>query len=214
MIISCCLVMFTLVGKARRFQNFKSKISRILNRSPEVMVKVTGGCKGIDGAKGHLMAHLSYITRAGDRDLEFEDESGMVNQGVDALKKIRDSWLNDQGVRPITEKTRHTMNMVFSMPNGTPEDAVIDATRDTAQQLFAHNHEYIFVYHDDEDHPHVHLTLKRLGFNGKRIVTSDEDLQHYRETFAENLRAHGVDAEAHAKKNARHNQKASFSEDP
>ena len=65
-----------------------------------------------------------------------------------------------------------------------------------AQTTFGKNHEYVFVLHTDEPHPHCHVTVKLLGFNGKRLNPRKADLQQWREGFAEKLREQGVNAEA------------------
>jgi hypothetical protein len=44
--------------------------------------------------------------------------------------------------------------------------------------------------------PHVHLCVKARGIDGIRINPRKDDLQRWRERFAERLREHGVEAEA------------------
>jgi type IV secretory pathway VirD2 relaxase len=83
------------------------------------------------------------------------------------------------------------MHMVLSMPESTDPEAV----REFAQTTFGKNHEYVFVLYTDEPHPHCYVTVKLLGFNGKRLNPRKADLQQ-REGFAEKLREQGVNAEA------------------
>jgi hypothetical protein len=54
----------------------------------------------------------------------------------------------------------------------------------------------VFALHTDEPHPHVHLTVKMLGFDGKRLNPRKADLQAWRESFAQEMRDQGIDAEA------------------
>jgi hypothetical protein len=88
------------------------------------------------------------------------------------------------------------MHLVLSMPEGTPETAVHHAARAYAKRMFAANHEYVFALHTDEPHPHVHLTVKLRGFDGKRLNPRKADLQDWREAFAREMRDQGIEAEA------------------
>jgi hypothetical protein len=62
--------------------------------------------------------------------------------------------------------------------------------------MFSANHEYVFALHTDEPHPHVHLTVKLRGFDGKRLNPRKADLQDWREAFAREMRDQGIEAEA------------------
>lgn len=50
--------------------------------------------------------------------------------------------------------------------------------------------------HTDTDHPHVHLTVAARGEGGERFNPRKDDLARYRETFARELQARGMEAEA------------------
>jgi hypothetical protein len=58
------------------------------------------------------------------------------------------------------------------------------------------NHKYVMVLHDHQANPHVHISVRAESRDGKRLNPRKADLQRWRETFAERLRAWGVDAEA------------------
>ncbi|WP_262488487.1 relaxase/mobilization nuclease domain-containing protein [Iodobacter fluviatilis] len=58
-------------------------------------------------------------------------------------------------------------------------------------------HQYVFVRHDDEKHPHVHIAVKAVSDRtGERLNPRKADLQRWRETFAEKLNERGIDANA------------------
>ena len=82
------------------------------------------------------------------------------------------------------------------MPPGTNPIAVKDAVRAFAIETFGANHDYVFVQHLDDKHPHVHLTVRSQGYNGKRLNPRKADLATWRERFAGELRLRGVAAEA------------------
>ena len=52
------------------------------------------------------------------------------------------------------------------------------------------------VLHTDEPHPHVHLVVKALGEDGRRLNIRKETLRTWRREFARHLREEGVVANA------------------
>jgi type IV secretory pathway VirD2 relaxase len=82
------------------------------------------------------------------------------------------------------------------MPAGTDAVAVKDSARAFAIETFGYNHDYVFVQHLDDKHPHVHLTVQSLGHDGRRLNPRKADLQAWREQFAGELRLRGIAAEA------------------
>lgn len=170
----------------------KSRMQRVVRKAPEVMVKVSGNAKG--GA--HLQSHLLYISRNGK--LEIETEQGEVIRDRQGLKELTSDWQRDTGKRG--KRTRDTYNIVLSMPSGTDPQGVKRAARNFAKERFSENHQYVFALHTDSDHPHVHLTVKSLGFDGTRLHVKRGDPQVWREEFAEQLRSQGIEAEATPRK--------------
>lgn len=181
----------TSAKKPKDLKLLRARVSRVVKRSPEVMVKITGNTKG--GA--HLKSHLDYITRKGK--LDAEDERGSLVSGREEVSEVAEEWMQDGGRRK--RDTRDSTNIILSMPPGTSPAAVKAATREFAKETFAANHQYLFVQHTDEKHPHVHLTVKNLGYDGTRLHVKKGDPQKWREQFAKQLRKQGVTAEATAR---------------
>lgn len=175
----------------RLTQAMRAKLERIVRRAPEVMVKITGRTKGV----AHLKSHLAYITRNGE--LDAETEQGATLAGRSGLKDLQQRWEDDAG---LDNKRRRdgslSVNIILSMPAGTDAVAVKDSVRAFAIEAFGYNHDYVFVQHLDDKHPHVHLTVRSLGHDGKRLNPRKADLQAWRERFAGELRLRGVVAEA------------------
>lgn len=167
----------------------KQRLSAMLGGAPEVMVKITGFCKG--GA--HIEAHLTYITRNGK--VELENDRDEIFKNKKEVKEFYKEWQTDISVDKKRNKQRDAMKAMFSMPPGTSPEGVRKAVKNFAAKEFK-NHEYAFVLHTDKEHPHVHLVVKMKGFDGKYLNPRKADLQRWREGFAENLRALGIDAEA------------------
>lgn len=166
----------------------RATLARVVRRTPEVLVKVTGRKKG---AK-HLAAHLDYIGRHGDIAIDTRDGEQITTK-ADA-QRIADEWSDPLYWRQGTSVS--AVAMVFSMPAGTNPDKVKEAVRETAESLIGDNHDYLLALHTDTPRPHVHLTVQAEGMDRKRFDPRREDLFRFREAFAEALRSRGIEAEA------------------
>ncbi len=161
----------------------------VSRRSVQVMVKVTGGGRGMAA----IAAHFRYISKSGQ--LAIEDDRGNVNRGKEALHDLVERWR--YGGTPIDEigHRREAFNIMLSMPNGTSPAVVQAAARDFARgELLGHR--YVMVLHDHQANPHVHLSVKASSMLGDRLNPRKADLHRWRETFAEKLRGYGIQAEA------------------
>ena len=58
----------------------------VVRRAPQVMVKVTGGGRGMKA----IAAHFKYISKNGRLDIE--DDRGEVLRGKDDLRGLADDW--------------------------------------------------------------------------------------------------------------------------
>ncbi len=126
--------------------------------------------------------------------LELEDEVGQVYQDQQTIHQLAQDW-NETDYQQ-RKRTRHSTHLVLSMPFGTESKAVKQAVRSFAKNTFSENHQYVFALHTDTDSPHVHLMIKNLGFDGKRLHVRKGLPQVWREQFAEELEMLGVAAEA------------------
>ena len=168
----------------------RGRLERIVARVPEVMVKITGRTKGV----AHLCSHLAYITRNGD--LAAETETGVVMEGREGLRDLQDRWSEDVAFDVRRANRTLSVNMILSMPPGTDGTKVRDAVRAFAIDTFEGRHDYAFVLHQDDVHPHVHLTVRTAGYDDRRLNPRKADLHQWREQFAQELRSRGVAAEA------------------
>ena len=161
----------------------------VVRRAQQVMVKVTGGGRGMRA----IAAHFRYISKNGRLDIE--DELGNVERGKDALRDLADDWRLGGGRIDETSNRREAFNIMLSMPSGTDPSVVQRAARDFAQAELS-DHKYVMVLHDHQANPHVHLSVRAESKHGKRLNPRKADLSRWRETFAEKLRGWGIDAEA------------------
>ncbi|WP_373699412.1 relaxase/mobilization nuclease domain-containing protein [Neisseria dentiae] len=162
-------------------------------KHPEVMVKIpkrlSSNSKGMRGIRNHL----DYVSRNGEVPLE--NQSGEKLLGKRAVKGFVNDW-QKLGI-PEESKHKEALNIVLSMPEGTPPDAVLNAARKFAAEQFD-GHQYVFgLHHDSHDpnepkHPHVHLCVLMRDEFGRRLNPRKADLFEWRVRFAEKLREEGV----------------------
>ncbi|MBX3644241.1 MAG: conjugal transfer protein TraS [Rubrivivax sp.] len=161
----------------------------VVRRAPQVMVKVTGGGRGMKA----IAAHLRYISKNGR--LEMEDERGQTMRGKDALHELADDWRYGGSLIDDISPRREAFNIMLSMPRGTDPLSVQWAAREFAMAELA-DHKLVMVLHDHQANPHVHLSVRAESRHGKRLNPRKTDLHRWRETFAAKLRERGIDAEA------------------
>ena len=176
-------------GRPLAVRTYAGKLTRIAKRAPEVVVKVSGSGK----SRAHSLAHLTYITRNGK--LKAENERGEKIEGLEEVKEIFKEW-GFQTPGNSERRRAQTVNIVLSMPEGTDDQAVLQAARGFAKEAFADNHQYLLALHTDTRQPHVHLAVKAQGYDLSWLKRTKADLQEWRETFAAKLRDQGVEAEA------------------
>ena len=167
-------------------------------RTPEVMVKVTGG-----GTKrGAVAAHFAYIGRRGA--FEIETDEGELIGHPEQYKQLLDEWhleltagqyrrqkQGGLGRRP----TKLVHNIVLSMPAPTPADKVLAASRKFAREKFSASPLRPGL-HTDQKHPHVHLVVKAENELGRRLHIDKQRLRDWREDFARLMREQGIAANA------------------
>ena len=161
----------------------------VVRRAPQVMVKVTGGGRGMKA----IAAHFRYISKNGRLDIE--DERGETMRGKDSLRELADDWRFGGSLIEDTSDRREAFNIMLSMPRGTDPLSVQWAAREFAKVELA-DHKYVMVLHDHQANPHVHISVRAESKHGKRLNPRKTDLHRWRETFAEKLRERGVEAEA------------------
>jgi len=164
----------------------------VVRRAPQVMVKVTGGGRGMKA----IAAHFRYISKNGR--LEIEDQRGETMRGKDTLRDLADEWRFGGSMIPEDAEPGHrreAFNIMLSMPRGTDPLTVQWAARQFAKAELS-DHKYVMVLHDHQANPHVHISVRAESRHGKRLNPRKADLHRWRETFAARLRERGVEAEA------------------
>jgi hypothetical protein len=175
------------------------RLRRTVARVPEVVIKVKGGGTTIAG----VLRYMNYISRNGM--LIAVDEKDERIRGQDGVKASHASWdldlqrTHDRKGEPLHQ----SFNMIFSMPAKTDPDKLFAAVQAFAQKYFIQR-QYLMVLHTPETdpsdnpppHPHVHVIVRAEDEDGQRLHIRKTTLRAWREGFAVELRAHGIEANA------------------
>lgn len=190
-------------GRADRIQLTPAQarmVARTAAWTPEVMVKVLSA--GATSAKA-VQRHIDYVARKGEVALHTDDGDLLAGKG--AATSLPDDWAlgleetgatNSLGSQRRSAPPRLVHKLMFSMPPRTSPEKVLKAVQNLCREEFALKHRYVMALHTDEPHPHVHVILKAVGDDGRRLNIKKATLKEWRAKFAAHLRREGVAANA------------------
>ncbi|WP_369608203.1 hypothetical protein ABV523_17935 [Snodgrassella alvi] len=152
-------------------------------KQPEVMVKITRRKSNTSNGLKGIRNHLDYISRNGE--VEVENQDGEKLNG----KKAQRNQTNDWQKLVISEngKRREALNIVLSMPTGTPPQAVKDAAREICRRTVSQGQQCESALHTDNERPdepthqHVHLCVLIRDESGQRLNPRKNDLFEWRQ---------------------------------
>lgn len=179
-----------LYNKTRDIKLSKHRVKEMYRNAKGVqqaIVKVSSYGK----SKGRVSAHLDYISR--NNDIELEDPTGNILTDRAEVKDVLNHWYSDADKR---KNSRMSANIVLSAPKGSDRKSVHEAVRDFATARFSENHDYLFAIHNDTDYPHAHLVVKLRGYDGNKLRLGKAELHEIRQEFAECLQQRGVEVAA------------------
>ncbi len=165
----------------------RAHIARVVRGAPVVVVKITGTPTGMRG----IRSHLRYITERGE---PLHDEQGREYLTPDEVRTFGDHLRYAGSPIPVDGSRREAFHLALNIPSGDAR-AVQAAAVALAQREFT-GHRWAWAFHGHQGHPHVHLIVRAEGRHGRRLDPRKADLHRWRETFAQELRARGVEADA------------------
>ena len=174
---------------AMRSDAVRREVRAVVRRAPQVMVKVTGGGRGM----GAIKAHMAYISKRGS--LEVEDQEGERHKGREAIKDLAREWSHAGTHIPEVSHRREAFNIILSMPRKTEAAVVRAAAREFMREEFK-GYRYAMVLHEHQENPHVHVVVRAERDDGHRLNPRKADLHRWRERFAAALRSYGIEAAA------------------
>ena len=177
--------------KSRNAGEIRDEIRALTRRDPQVMVKLLSDQKGMRDVR----RVLKYISR--DHTLPLQDEQRDVYEGAAATVGLAEQFRYASYTVPEDDgKWRETFHMELGMCRGTVDVATLqESVRAFAEAEFP-GHKYAWAFHDHQEHPHVHLVVRTVNSDFKRLNPRKGDLHRWRETFAAELRLRGVEARA------------------
>jgi MobA/VirD2-like, nuclease domain len=175
------------------------QIRRTVQRTAEVVVKVTGGGRNV----GAVAAHIAYISHHGGIELETDDGQRVSKAGQNELLNDWHLDLSAGQYRPVPRSAKNSVggiklvhNIVLSMPAPTPPDKVLAAAKIFARERFGLKHRYAMALHTHQEHPHVHIVVKAEGLDASRLHIDRATLREWRRDFARMMRDQGIAANA------------------
>ena len=96
----------------RKAAVIRRRIEATVRQRAPVMVKVTGGGRGMTA----IAAHFRYISKNGR--LAIEDDRGVVRDGKEALHDLADQWRHGGSLIDEVGYRREAFNIMLSMPRG------------------------------------------------------------------------------------------------
>ena len=147
-------------------------------------LQVTSYGKGIN----KIMKHLAYISR--NFDLALEDQDKSLLNSRENVNELLSSW--ESIYFDNRKNTRDTAHLMFSVPPKTDRAIFNKLTREFLQEEYEGEHDYLFVQHNDTEHPHIHSVICLRSINGEKLDPRKKYLNELRKSFAKKCRDHGI----------------------
>lgn len=168
----------------------RARIAGVVSGSPQVIVRVTGGGRGMRA----IAQDMAYIGHG--EEYALTDERGQEHQGPDERADLRHEWQCAGSYVPAVGDRREALNVVMDLPEGSaPAEVLRDAALEVAAAEFT-GHRYVWALHTHQAHPHMHFIVKAEGQDFRRLSPGPADLHRWRDGFAQALRSRGIRAEA------------------
>lgn len=180
-----------LLRPASAARTIRARIRATVRRSPQVMVKIMSNQKGMRA----VAKVLKYISDKGQ--IAIEDEQGERFEGMPAVLELGELFRMDTALIPDEDSPyRETLHIEMGMRAGTvDQERLVAAVRETLAAEFE-GHKYAWAYHGHQKNPHLHIVVRTMGRDMKRLQTRKPDLHRWRETLARSLRSRGIEADA------------------
>lgn len=153
--------------------------SAALAKTPQAVVKVIG----FTHSQKSIRRQVNYITRDGQM---LENQAAALDGGDGLADRVIEDW----GKKAEPQKTKNgkpdrlSMHLAIAMPAGTDVEDFREIAREWGERVFP-GRQYVYAVHEDKQHPHAHFLVALRDDNGKKLNPRKDDLQAWREAFAE-----------------------------
>lgn len=169
----------------------RDEIRALTRSSPQVMVKIISNQKGMRAVR----KVLKYISLK--HALPVQDEERDVYLGEPAVIGLGEQFKYASFTVPEDDgQWRETYHLEIGMRRGTVDGATLQESVRAFAEVEFPGHKYGWAFHDHQKNPHVHLVVRAVNSDFKRLNPRKTDLHRWRETFAAQLRLRGVEARA------------------
>ncbi len=166
----------------------RQRIQLVVSKAPVVMVKLTGSSRSMGAVRGHLR----YLTERGEM---LRDDDGREYCTPAEVKDFGDQFRYAGPPIPTEDGPRQAFHLAIGMPAGTDPHRMTEAVEAFARREFE-GHRWAWAFHSHQSQPHAHLIVRALGWRAQRLDPRKTDLHRWRESFAQELRARGIQADA------------------
>jgi hypothetical protein len=168
---------------------------------PEVIIKVVS--RGSNTLRA-VQTHFEDLQAGALRSLETDFRCTRI-VGKKAARALVEDWDLDLDaltsrvphLSPVREApTKLVHKIIFSMPAGTPPHKLLAAVRAFARREYGNRHRYALALHTDDPNPHVHVVVRAISEEGKRLHIRKATLHNWRTAYAHLLRRQTIAAKA------------------
>lgn len=181
-----------------RASSIKARLGAVVGK-PEAVVKHVrkGGVKNAH----ELRRQINYLTVRAEGLLDIRD-NGVTPLDVHQVSDLIETWAEDFNGKTNFGYTRH---MIVSFPEDTYPDAAHEAGLEFADRLFGSGDfgdtwDYLTVFHNDTDNPHVHIVVNNRGVeHGQWLamgMSSDMNIDVQRAIQVEVAEGYGIELTA------------------
>lgn len=125
------------------------------------------------------------------------DMAGLVREQMEGFEQDSLQDYKTKLVEIAGRLPRNAMKMMLSSPEGTDPNKVKMAAEAFAKDAFGdQGYSFLYALHTDTSNPHLHLIVKMVNEEGKRLSTDKPDLYRWRELWAEKCQEQGIDVVA------------------
>ncbi|WP_170328933.1 relaxase/mobilization nuclease domain-containing protein [Ruegeria arenilitoris] len=181
-----------------RASSIKARLGAVFGK-PEAVVKIVrkGGVKNAQ----ELRRQINYLTVRAEGVLDIRD-NGVTPLDGGQVGDLIESWADGFSGKTNYGYTRH---MIVSFPEGTYAHAAHEAGLEFAERVFGSGDfgdtwDYLTVFHNDTENPHVHLVVNCRGVDHghwlKTGMTSEMNIDRLRSIQVEVAEQFGIELAA------------------
>ncbi|WP_369059080.1 hypothetical protein ABOZ73_15810 [Caulobacter sp. 73W] len=171
-----------------RDPGFRAALRRVVAGAPPAVLAHASTIHSLSALK----ANLDYISRKGELILEGRDGEKIV--GREEARERAEDWRRDR--HGVQERLCLAYAWITSAPPGSPYEPVFEAASAFCRETLGPRTDFMLARHDDEPHPHCHVTIRAQMDDGVQWKPSTRDVVELRGRFAACLRERGVEVDA------------------